>query len=124
LGHLKAGVYGAFEEATRKGSPVFLVVLTDLHTDADALAETASSQKARRTKIVVAQIGAVWRLIDDLEQAYAEYENNSRTLERLRELGLTVTDVRPERLVETIAGNIGKSAPFPTARSDTGWTGP
>jgi hypothetical protein len=70
------------------------------------------------------QIGAAWRLIDDLEQAYVEYENNSRTLERLRELGLTVTDVRPERLVETIAGHIGKSAPLPTARSDTGRTGP
>jgi uncharacterized protein (DUF58 family) len=119
LGYLKAGVYRAFEEATRKGSAAFLVVLTDLHTNADALAETASSQKGRRIQIIVAQIGAAWRLIDDLEQAYTGYENNNRTLQRLREMGLTVVDVRPERLVETITEHVGRTAALPAVRRST-----
>jgi len=62
-----------------------------------------------RDRIIVAQIGAAWRLSCDLEEAYAQYESNSRTLQRLQHLGLAVFDSRPERLIETIAQHTSKS---------------
>ena len=53
-------------------------------------------------RVILAQIGAAWLFSDTLEEAYASYERNARTLRRFQESGLTVLDTQPERLVEAI----------------------
>jgi uncharacterized protein (DUF58 family) len=103
------GVYRAVEEATRTGRENLLVVLTDLHTNVDALAETAASKREAGVKTVVAQIGAGWRLSTSLEDAFAQYEANTRTLQRLQQLGLTVFDVRPEQLISAVSQHLAKT---------------
>jgi uncharacterized protein (DUF58 family) len=111
-----SGVYRAVEEAGRTGRENLLVVLTDLHMNVDALAETASGKRESGVKTVVAQIGAPWRLCGELEDAYAQHEANARTLQRLQQLGLTVFDVRPERLIDALSQYLAKSLIAPPAR--------
>ena len=103
LAHPKTGVH----KAARTSFGQFLIVLTDLQANNDALLEAASTQR-EQGRTIVAQINAAWRLSSSLEDAYAEYRSNSRNLQRLRKLGLVVFDVRPERLVENIARHVGK----------------
>jgi hypothetical protein len=108
LVHRRTGAFKAFAEATRAGGRGFLIVLTDLETSIEALLEAVSSQQIR-SKTMVAQIGAAWRLSDNPEQAYAEYQRNIRILRRLERSGLPVFDLRPEALLEAVATQIGKS---------------
>jgi uncharacterized protein (DUF58 family) len=103
------GVYRAVEEATRTGRENLLVVLTDLHTNVDALAETATSKRESGVKTVVAQIGAGWRLSTSLEDAFTQHEANARILQRLQQLGLTVFDVRPEQLISVVSQHLSKT---------------
>jgi uncharacterized protein (DUF58 family) len=109
LVHRRTGAYKAFTEASRGGRGL-LVVLTDLETSAEALLEAISSKQAR-SKAMVAQIGAAWRLSDNLEQAYSEWQRNDRILKRLERSGLPAFDLRPEALAEAVATQIGKSVP-------------
>ena len=96
----KAGIFKALNMATRANSGGFLIVLTDLKANIDALKEALIPRAGNR--IIVAQIGADWKLGDTLEEACVEYERNQRTIEDLRQLGSTVFDLRPERLVEAL----------------------
>jgi uncharacterized protein (DUF58 family) len=107
MAHRDTGVYKALSEAALVGRPNMVVVLTDLETNTEALSEAASNLKKRGAGTVIAQIGAPWRLSDNLELAYAEYQRNSRILRQMERLGLMVFDLRPERLVEAIAHEIG-----------------
>lgn len=91
---------------------MFSIVLTDLQTDDSALLEAVSTQQ-QQGRTVVAQIGAAWRLSLSLEEAYVEYQSNHRILQRLRHLGLAVFDIKPERLIESVAQQISKQ---PTAK--------
>jgi len=110
MAHRHTGAYKALTEAVRIGGPGILVVLTDLETSAEALLEGASILQKQGVWIVIAQVGAAWRLSDDLELAYAEYQRNSRILRQMERLGLTVFDLPPERLVDALAQEISKSA--------------
>jgi len=103
----KTGMYKALEQATTANIDS-VIILTDLLTNNEVLLKSASTGRERTGRIVVAQIGAPWRLSDILEEAYLEYLDNSRTRRALQHLGLTVFDVRPERLIETIALHVSK----------------
>ena len=107
--HRETGAYKALTEAARIGRPGIVVVLTDLETDTEALLEAASIRQKRGAQTIIAQIAAAWRLSDDLELAYAEYERNGRILRDMQRLGLTVFDLRPETLVEAIVQETSKS---------------
>jgi uncharacterized protein (DUF58 family) len=104
----RTGAYKALTEAARMGGPGILVLLTDLETNADALLEAASIPQKQGVRIIIAQVAAAWRLSDDLELAYAEYQRNSRVLRQIEQLGPSAFDLRPERLVEAIAQEISK----------------
>lgn len=106
LGHQRTGVYTALTQAAQTGARGLVIVLTDLQSNLEALLDAASTQQERGVKTVAAQIGAAWRLSSELEEAYVEYQRNSTILQRLQESGLTVFDVRPERLVHAIMGHI------------------
>jgi uncharacterized protein (DUF58 family) len=95
----KTGVYKALGRAAQTGSHSFTIVLTDLETNTEALLEASSEAQKRMSKTIVAQIGAAWRMSKGLEQAYVEYRDNNRILERLRRLGLTAYDLRPQTLL-------------------------
>jgi uncharacterized protein (DUF58 family) len=109
LAQQQTGAYKAFTEATRTGERGLVFVLTDLETTTEPLLAAVSSHQGRGTKTMVAQIGAAWRLNDDLEQAYAEHQRNDRILRRLERFGLTVFDLRPEALLEAVARQIDKT---------------
>jgi uncharacterized protein (DUF58 family) len=115
LGYRNAGVYKAIEEATEPGVGVFAVVLTDLETNNEALLEASSTLEEMGGKIIVAQIGATWRLKSSLEDAYIDYERNNRTLRRLGRLGVTVLDIRPERLVDAIVREVTVTLGIPAS---------
>jgi len=110
MAHRHTGAYKVLTEAVRIGGPGILVVLTDLETSAEALLEAASILQKQEVWIVIAQVGAAWRLSGDLELAYSEYQRNSRILRQMERPGLTVFDLRPERLIEAISQEFGKSA--------------
>ena len=105
-GYRRTGMYKALTEATSTGLHGFLIILTDLQASNDALLRVAPTLRQRGDRVIVGQIGASWRLSFSLENAYPEYQNNSRTLRRLQHLGLTVFDLRTERFTETIAQHI------------------
>jgi uncharacterized protein (DUF58 family) len=107
MAHHHTGAYKALTEAARIGGQGVVVVLTDLETNAEALSEAVSIRQKRGAGTFIGQIGAAWRLSDGLELAYAEYQRNSRTLRQMERFGLTVFDLRPERLIEAIAEEIG-----------------
>jgi len=107
VGYQKTGVYKALAEATKTGFEQFFIVLTDLQTNNEVLSEAALAQR-EGNRTIIAQIGAAWRVSSSLDEAYAEYQRNSRTLQRLQHAGLTVFDLRPERLIETVAQEMSK----------------
>jgi uncharacterized protein (DUF58 family) len=109
MAHRHTGAYKALREAAQIGGAGMVIVLTDLETNAETLLEAASARQKRGAGTIIAQIGAAWRLSDDQELAYAEYQRNSRILRQMERLDLTVFDLRPERLVEAIAQEIGKT---------------
>ena len=106
LGYRKTGVYRALAEATSMDPESLSIILTDLETNNDSIAEAASTQLKER--VIVAQIGATWRLSGTLEDAYAEYQRNGRKLQRLQQMGLIVFDVSPERVIETVSTEVIK----------------
>jgi uncharacterized protein (DUF58 family) len=108
-GYRNAGIYKAIEEATLVDSESVLVVLSDLESNVDALLEAASTPIEGGGRIVVSQIGAVWRLSPSLEQGYGEHQRNLVTLKRLQAQGLTAIDVRPEQLMDAIANFLGRN---------------
>jgi len=116
LGYRQTGVYRALKEATLMGGRCLMIVLTDLQTNNEALLEAASAQQERGVHTVIAQIGAAWRLRSSPEEAYVEYQRNSRILRRIEELGLTAFDLRPESLVQTLAQHVGKFMTVATGR--------
>jgi uncharacterized protein (DUF58 family) len=116
LGYRNAGVYKAIEEATVTGTKVFAVVLTDLETNNEALLEASSTLEEMGGKIIAAEIGATWRLKNSLEDAYIDYERNNRTLRCLERLGVTVLDIRPETMVESIIQEFSVGIGVPAAR--------
>lgn len=107
LDYRKAGFHSALAESTKTDLDS-LLVLTDLQTQTDALLRAVSTHRDR-SHIIIAQIGAPWRLTYNLEEAYAKYQINSRTLKRFSDLDVAVFDLRPERLVETIAQRVSKA---------------
>jgi uncharacterized protein (DUF58 family) len=115
IAHRHTGAYKALTEAAQIAAAGIIIVLTDLETNAEALLEAASAGQKRGAETIIAQIGAAWRLSDDLELAYAEYQRNSRTLTQMEGFGLTVFDLRPERLVQAIAQEIYKPKPISVA---------
>jgi uncharacterized protein (DUF58 family) len=108
MAHRRTGACKALTEAARIDGSGTLVVLTNLETNTEALLEAASTRQKRGVETVIAQIGAAWRLSDDLELAYAEYQRNNLILKQMERLGLAVFDLRPEKLVEAIAREISK----------------
>jgi uncharacterized protein (DUF58 family) len=104
LGYRKTGVYRALTEATSMDPESLLIILTDMETNNDSIAEAASTH--RKERVIVAQIGATWRLSDTLEDAYAEYQRNGRKLQRLQQMGLIVFDVSPERVIEAVSTEV------------------
>jgi uncharacterized protein (DUF58 family) len=106
-GYRETGIYKALAEGTRMSLGAFFLILTDLQTNNDALLEALATRRERWRAIVV-QIGPAWRLSRSLEEAYAGFESNSRTIRSLQQLGLTVFDLRPETLVKTVAQDITK----------------
>ncbi len=107
LDYRKTGIYKALTEAIRIDQGGFLIILTDLQTHDDGLLE-ASAIHPEQGRITVAQIGAVWRLSLGLEEAYIEFQRNSRTLRRLQCAGLRVFDLQPEKLVEALSELVRK----------------
>jgi hypothetical protein len=105
-------VYEALTEAAKTGLN-FLVVLTDLRND--VLVEAVLTQR-EEGRIIVAQLSASWRFSVSLDEAYAEYQRNSQTIQRLQGLGLTVFDARPEKLVETVTQEMSKRNSILSAR--------
>ncbi len=95
----KTGLYRVMAEVNRPGLKQILILLTDLTGNSPLLEAVLS----HRERVIVAQIGAAWRLCDNLEDAYVQHENNSQNLERLERLGLKVFDLRPEKLMGQIA---------------------
>jgi len=65
--------------------------------------------------VIGARIGAAWRMSDSLESAYLQYMKENQSLEILRRLGITVLDVRPERLFDTLAQEIHETTTKPAA---------
>ena len=110
-----AGIYKALDEASRAGGEGTTIVLTDLQSNNDALVEAVIDQRERKVRTIVARIGAAWRIGDSLESAYLQYVRENRSLEILRRLGITVLDVRPERLFDTLVQEIRETATKPTA---------
>jgi hypothetical protein len=108
LGYPKTGVYKALGEAAKTGLEEFFIIFTDLQVNNAALLEAISIQR-QRFRIIVAQIGAAWRLSLGLEGAYREYQKNSQIIQRLQHFGLTTFDLRSERLVENITREIVRS---------------
>ncbi len=108
LGYRRTGLYKALAEAmgTNPKSPVIL--LTDLQTNNDSLAE-AAAMELERGPTLVAQIGASWRFSEDLEEAYVMYQTNSRIMTSLERSGLTAFDLRPEILVEVVSRELDKT---------------
>jgi uncharacterized protein (DUF58 family) len=104
-GYRETGIYKALAEGTRMSLGAFFLILTDLQTNNEALLE-ALPTRPERWRAIVAQIGAAWRLSFSLEEAYAGFESNSRTIRRLQQLGMTVFDLRPETLAKTVAQDI------------------
>lgn len=102
------GVYKAVREAALLADSV-LVVLTALESNTEALIEAASTHQEHGVKIIVAQIGATWRLTSSLDHVYENYQRNIHTLMRVRTEGLTIFDARPERVMETIVKDLGRS---------------
>ena len=98
----KTGMYKALEQATTVDLDS-VIILTDLLTNNEVLLKSASTWR-ERANIIVAQIGAPWRLCVSLEDAYAAYDKNSRILKHLQHVGLAVFDVRPQILVDKIGG--------------------
>jgi uncharacterized protein (DUF58 family) len=109
MAHRYTGAYKALTEAAQMGGASLMIVLTDLETNTEALFEAASTRQRRGAGIIIAQIGAAWRLSDSLELAYVEYRRNSRILTRIERVGLRVFDLPPERLAGAIAQEIGES---------------
>jgi uncharacterized protein (DUF58 family) len=107
----KTGVYRTLAEATRVESQGLTVVVTDLQTTMDAIVEYASTSTGRRGRIVVAQVGAAWRMSDTLEAAYLEYQRERRIIQEMRKVGVAVLDVRPERLIDALTSEIGQTIP-------------
>ncbi len=105
FGYRRTGLFKATAEATWTAPKAPIIVLTDLQTTNDSLSEAAASE-LERGLTMVAQIGAQWRLSFSIEEAYAEYQRNYRTLRRLENSGLMVFDHRPETLFESIATHI------------------
>jgi uncharacterized protein (DUF58 family) len=98
------GIYKALQEASTD-SESLIIIITDLETNLRAMLRTAS--KLRNTnRVIVAQIGSKWRLSTNLEAAYLEFERNLRRQRQLSSTGLTIIDVRPERLLEDIAKHV------------------
>jgi uncharacterized protein (DUF58 family) len=104
-GYRETGIYKALAEGTRMSLGTFFLILTDLQTNNEGLLE-ALPTRPERWRPIVAQIGAAWRLSFSLEEAYAGFESNSRTIRRLQQLGVTVFDLRPETLAKTVAQDI------------------
>ena len=100
--HRKTGMFKALEQAMT-ANPDSVVILTDLLTTNEVLLSSMPAWRDR-ANVVVAQIGAPWRLYSNLESAYAAYDSNSRILKRLQRVGLAVFDVRPEIVVDKIGG--------------------
>jgi uncharacterized protein (DUF58 family) len=115
-GYGNTGVYKTLKEVSVAGLAGFAIVLTDLQVNNEALLEAASIQRERGLQTIVAQIGAAWRLSGSLEDAYVEYEKNNRTIGRSHRLGMTILDVRPERLVKSTIQELGLRIGIPPLR--------
>jgi len=106
------GIYKALQDTSTDSEPL-IIIITDLETNLRAMLRTAS--KLRNTnRVILAQIGSKWRLSTNLEAAYLEFERNIRRQRQLSSAGLTVIDVRPEKLLEGIAKHVESHTVSPT----------
>jgi uncharacterized protein (DUF58 family) len=94
----KSGMYKALEQAMT-ANPDHVIILTDLLVSSEVLLGIASTWR-ERANIIVAQIGAPWRLSLSLEDAYVAHDRNNKILKQLQSAGLAVFDVPPEKLVD------------------------
>lgn len=115
LGLRAAGIYKALDEASWAGGEGATIVLTDLQSNNDALVKAIIDQRESKVQTMVARIGAAWRIADSLESGYLQYVSENRGVEILRRLGVTVLDVRPERLFDTLLQEIRQTAIKPAA---------
>ena len=109
FGRARTGVFKALTEVPRSNPDSLVIVLTDLQINNESLLRAVSLQ-GRMIRTIVVQIGAAWRLSDSLEEAYVNYEGNTRTLQRFRNLGLVVLDVEPEILMMAVNEELGRHA--------------
>ena len=110
-GNRKTGIYSALMQVGRGSFEDFTIILSDLQISNGALVARCTTRVTRVTNIIVAQIGAPWRLAGGFEKGYVEYQSNNRILRRLEDIGLTTFDLRPEVLIETVGLHASKSVP-------------
>jgi len=103
-GYRRTGMYKALTEARRTALEGFFIILTNPRTMNEAIC--TASTPLERNRVIVVLIGAPWRLSSSLEKAYDEYQKASRAVQRLQQFGLTIFDLRPERLIEAIVRHI------------------
>ena len=103
-GYRRTGMYKALTEARRTALEGFFIILTNPRTVNEAV--WTASTPLERNRVIVVLIGAPWRLSSSLEKAYNEYQKASRAVQRLQQFGLTIFDLRPERLIEAIVRHI------------------
>jgi len=104
LRYRQTGLFKALTETARKPFEGFIIILTDFGA-ADALSYVLRLLRKERQTIIV-QIGASWRSSVSLEEAYIEYRANRKMLLAQQDMGLTVLDLPPERLIEAIAQHV------------------
>jgi hypothetical protein len=85
------------------GGPSLIIILSDLQGELAGIIEGLHYSIRKGHRIMVVQIGAAWRLEEDLETAYEKYAVNERIVRQLSGTGATVLDTRPQRLMESIA---------------------
>ena len=103
-GYRRTGMYKALTEARRTTLEGFFIILTNPRTMNEGI--WTASTPLERNRVLVALIGAPWRLSSSLEKAYDEYQKASRAVQRLQQFGVTIFDLRPERLIEAIVRHI------------------
>ena len=107
-GYRKTGMYKALTEARRTALEGFFIILTNPRTMNEDI--WTASTPLERNRVILALIGAPWRLSSSLEKAYGEYQKASRAVQHMQQFGLTILDLRPERLIEAIVRHISTSS--------------
>jgi uncharacterized protein (DUF58 family) len=106
-GYHKTGIYRALAEAIGTAPGGIFIILTDFQTSTEAFAKTISELRGGG-HVIVAHIGATWRMSRDLEEAFLRYQKNIRTIRDLQRLGMPIFDQSPERLIEVMIDRLSR----------------